>query len=331
VTPVIAGPFNLGTIVTRAKIEIDPRTAQVIVTTDPLPQIVKGVPTDIRSVDAVIDRPGFMFNPTNCSSSSFSGTAWGVAPPGVSEPGETAAIGSHFGVGSCRELAFKPTFTTSTKAKASKANGAALSFKISYPKGAMGSESWFNEAQFDIPKQLPARLSTLQQSCLAATYETNRAACPKASVIGHAVVHTPVLPAPLEGPVYFVSYGATKFPDAVLDLHGDNVHIELHGETFISKTSVTSATFRNTPDVPFESIEVTVPMGPFSEFGANLPAKDNYDYCGQNLKMPTFFKAQNGLEIHKQTPVTVTGCPKPKKAKKASKKHTKAASHKRAK
>jgi hypothetical protein len=323
VTHVIAGPFNLGTIVTRAKIEINPQTAQITVTTDPLPQVVDGVPTDLRLVDAVIDRPGFMFNPTNCESSSFSGTAWGAPPPGASEPGDTAAIGSRFGVGSCKELTFKPTFTTSTKAQASKANGAGLSFKISYPKGAQGSESWFNEAQFDIPRQLPARLSTLQQSCLAATYETNRAACPKASIIGHAVVHTPVLPDPLEGPVYFVSYGSAKFPDAVLDLTGDNVHIELHGETFISKTSVTSATFRNTPDVPFESIEVNVPTGPYSEFGANLPPKDNYDFCGQKLKMPTFFKAQNGLEIHEETPVTITGCPKPKKAKKTHKKHTK--------
>jgi hypothetical protein len=330
VTPVIAGPFNLGTIVTRAAIEVDPRTAQITVTTDPLPQVVDGVPTDLRSVDAVIDRPGFMINPTNCESSSFSGTAWGTPPPGAGGPGSTAAISSHFGVGSCRSLQFKPKFTTATKARASKANGASLSFKISYPKGAMGSDAWFNEAQFDIPRQLPARLSTLQQSCLAATFETNRAACPKASVIGHAVVHTPVLPVPLEGSVYFVSYGSAKFPDAVLDLHGDNVHVELHGETFISKTSVTSATFRNTPDVPFESIEVTVPMGTYSEFGANLPAKDNYDFCGQKLKMPTFFKAQNGLEIHQETPVTVSGCPKAKKAKTAAKKHTKTTSHKKA-
>ena len=67
VTPVIAGPFNLGTIVTRASIAVDPYTAQITVTTDPLPQIVNGVPTDLREVDAVIDRPGFMFNPTNCT------------------------------------------------------------------------------------------------------------------------------------------------------------------------------------------------------------------------------------------------------------------------
>jgi hypothetical protein len=320
VTHVIAGPFNLGTIVTRAKIEIDPQTAQITITTDPLPQVVAGVPTDLRLVDAIVDRPGFMFNPTNCEPSSFSGTAWGAPAPGGSEAGETAAISSHFGVGSCKELAFKPSFTTSTKAQASKADGTSLSFKISYPKNAQGNESWFNEAKFDIPRQLPARLSTIQQACLAATFEANRGACPKASIIGHAVVKTQVLPVPLEGPVYFVSYGGAKFPDAVLDLHGDNVHIELHGETFINnKTGVTSATFRNTPDVPFESIEVNVPAGPFSEFGTNVPEKDHYNLCHQKLTMPTLFKAQSGLEIKQNTPVTIVGCHKAKPARKAKK------------
>ena len=73
--PIVAGPFNLGTEVVRARIEVDPHTAQITVTTDPLPKIVKGIPTDMRSIDAVIDRPGFMFNPTNCNPMSFTGTA----------------------------------------------------------------------------------------------------------------------------------------------------------------------------------------------------------------------------------------------------------------
>jgi hypothetical protein len=319
VTPVIAGPFNLGTIITRAKIEVDPRTAQITITTDPLPQIVKGVPTDLRSIDSVIDRPGFMFNPTNCNPQEFTGTAWGTPPPGGGGPGATAPLSSHFGVGSCRSLEFHPKIAVSTAGKASKANGASLNFKIAYPKGAQGSQSWFNEAKFDIPRQLPARLTTIQKACIAATFESNRGACPAASIIGHAIVHTPVLPVPLEGPVYFVSYGGAKFPDAVLVLDGYGVHIELHGETFIGK-GVTSATFRNTPDVPFESIEVSIPTGPSSEFGANLPEKARYSFCGQKLVMPTLFKAQNGLEIHRNTPISVTGCPKAKKHKKAKKK-----------
>jgi hypothetical protein len=99
----------------------------------------------------------------------------------------------------------------------------------------------------------------------------------------------------------------------VIVLKGDGVTVELVGETFIDgKTGITSATFRNTPDVPFESIEVTLPTGPFSEFGANLPASAHGSFCGQKLVMPTLFKAQNGLEIHQNTPVGVTGCPKAK-------------------
>jgi hypothetical protein len=310
VTPVIAGPFNLGTIITRAKIEVDPHTAQITITTDPLPQVVAGVPTDLRSINSIIDRPGFLFNPTNCNPQEFTGTAWGTPPPGAGGPGATAPLSSHFGVGSCRELGFHPKVAVTTAAKSSKANGASLFFNISYPKGALGKESWFNEAKFDLPVQLPARLTTIQKACLASVFETNPAACPPASLIGHAVVHTQVLPVPLSGPVYFVSHGGAKFPDAVLVLQGDGVTVDLTGETFINgKTGITSATFRNTPDVPFENIEVSIPTGPFSEFGANLPAKAKGSFCGQKLVMPTLFKAQNGLEIHQNTAIAVTGCP----------------------
>ena len=320
VTPVIAGPFNLGTIVTRASIAVDPHTAQITVTTDPLPAIVDGVPTDLRTIDAVIDRPGFMFNPTNCNPSSFSGVA-------SSSEGASAPLSSSFQVGACRSLEFHPKIAVSTAGHSSKADGASLFFKIAYPAGAQGSESWFDEAKFDLPKQLPARLTTLQKACLSSVFETDPAACPPASLIGRVLVHSQVLPVPLTGPVYFVSYGGAKFPEAVMVLQGDGVSVELHGETFISKAGITSATFRNTPDVPFESIEVDIPTGPFSEFGTNLPAKDKYSFCGQKLVMPTLFKAQNGLEIHQNTAISTTGCAKAKTASKAKKATARKASH----
>jgi hypothetical protein len=173
----------------------------------------------------------------------------------------------------------------------------------------VGNQAWLKEAKFDIPRQLPARLTTLQQACLAATFEHNRPACPHASIIGHATVHTPVLPVPLEGPIYFVSYGSSKFPDAVFVLKGYGITIEQHGETFISKTTgVTSATFRDIPDVPFENIEVTIPTGPYSEFGVNIPPQDNYNLCNQKLRMPTQLTAANGQQTHQTTPITTTGC-----------------------
>ena len=315
VVPAIAGPFDFGLVVVRQSLRIDPHTAQVTDVSDPFPVMLHatgadgqsiGIPIRLRRVQVSIDRPGFTFNPTNCSRLH-------VGAAITSTRGEAGALETPFQVTDCASLRFTPKVAVSTAARASKVDGASLHFRIAYPKGAMGTQAWFNEAKFDLPKQLPARLTTIQKACLAKVFETERQNCPPASRIGHVVVHTQVLPTPLEGPVYFVSYGGAAFPDAVLVLDGSGVHIELHGNTFInSKTGVTSATFLNTPDVPFESIEVTIPQGPFSEFGANLPAKANYSFCGQKLVMPTFFKASNGLDIHQNTPVTVTGCPKTK-------------------
>jgi len=324
VNPVRAGPFDLehdtsnpaqqppcDCVVVRAKIEVDPRTAELTITTDPsgphaIPRLIDGIPVQIRAVNVTVNREHFTLNPTSCDPLSLTGSIGG-------DEGATQPLSVPFQAANCAVLKFTPTVAVSTAAKPSKVGGASLNFRISYPRGALGTQSWFNEAKFDIPRQLPARLTTIQQACLAATFEDDRGACPAHSIIGHAVVHTPVLPVPLEGPVYFVSYGGAAFPDAVLVLDGYGVHIELHGNTFIDgKTGVTSATFKNTPDVPFESIEVSIPSGPFSEFGANLPARAKGSFCGQKLVMPTLLKAQNGLEIKRNTPVTVTGCGKVK-------------------
>lgn len=301
VVPAKAGPFDLGTVVVRAKLEIDPITAALTVTTDPLPQIVGGVPVNLRLVNVTINRPHFTFNPTDCDSSSISASMTGTQ-------GGSASPVNHFQVTNCGALTFKPTVAVTTAGKASRANGTSLNFKIAYPKGAMGSESWFKEAKFTLPKQLPARLTTIQKACVAATFEANPESCPAASKIGHAIVHTEVLPVPLEGPVYFVSYGGAQFPEAVLVLKGYGITIDLHGETFIHN-GVTSATFKSTPDVPFESIEVSLPGGPYSEFGANLP-HESFDFCGRKLAIPTVFKAQNGLEVHRNTPIAISGCAK---------------------
>jgi hypothetical protein len=309
VTSAVVGPFDLGTVVVRFGLRIDPRSAQVSVdptASEPIPHIIQGIVTHVRDIRVTIDRPNFTLNPTSCNPMGISSTL-------ASNLGQSTTISSPFQAANCASLKFQPKLTVTTAAKSSKATGASLNFKIAYPKDALGTQSWFNEAKFDIPKQLPARLTTIQQACLASTFEHNRGACPRHSIIGHAIVHTPVLPVPLEGPVYFVSYGGAAFPDAVVVLDGYGVHIELHGNTFINgKTSVTSATFKNTPDVPFESIEVSIPTGPFSEFGANLPASAHGSFCGQKLVMPTFFKASNGLEIQQNTPVGVTGCGKAK-------------------
>jgi hypothetical protein len=313
VTHVLAGPFNLGTIVTRARIAIDPHTAQVIVTTDPLPQVVDGVPTDLRLVNSVIDRPGFMFNPTSCNASSFSGTAWGTPPPGAGGPDASAPIGSHFQVGSCRSLEFAPKFSVSTSGKTSKAKGASLTAKVSYPSVPQGTQSDIASVKVELPKQLPSRLTTLQKACTNAQFEANPASCPSESKIGMAVVHTPELPVPLVGPAIFVSHGGEAFPSLTLVLQGDGVTIDLVGATFISKKGITSTTFKTVPDAPFSTFDLTLPEGKFSALAANG------NLCTQKLVMPTEFTGQNGAVFDQSTKVGVTGCAKAKSLTRAQK------------
>jgi hypothetical protein len=313
ITSVIAGPFNLGTIVTRARIEVDPHTAQITVTTDPLPQIVKGVPTDLRSINAIIDRPNFLFNPTNCSPQEFTGTA--TSAGGAA----TAPLSTSFGMGSCQELAFKPRFSASVSGRNSKANGASLNVRVAYPSEPQGSEANIAKVKVELPKQLPSRLTTLQKACTAAQFDTNPAGCPAASVVGHAIVHTSVLPVPLEGPAYFVSNGGEAFPNLIMVLQGYGVTVDLVGDTFINKAGITSSTFKATPDVPFSTFELTLPQGPNSALTTNVPAKAQYSLCGQKLTMPTELIAQNGATIHQSTPIGIGGCAKKKALTRAQK------------
>ncbi len=320
VVPLIAGPFNLGTEVVRAKLEVDPLTSQVTIATDPLPQFEKGIPADLRLINAVIDKPGFMFNPTDCAPMSFSGTATSVE-------GATAPLSSHFQMGSCQALKFQPDFKVSTNGKTSRKSGASLTAKIVYPVGNLGynqasSQSNIQTVKVDLPKQLPSRLPTLQKACTAKQFDVDPAGCPSASIVGHAKAITPVLPVPLEGPAYFVSHGGEAFPNLIVVLQGDNVTVHLIGDTFINeKTNITSSTFKQIPDVPIQSFELNLPQGQYSALAANT----NLCTVKGGLKMPTIFTAQNGATIKQTTPITTTGCTKhkTKKTKQKSKQKNK--------
>ena len=317
------GPFHFGNVVVRQQIQVNPQTAAVTDVSDTFPTYLDprarnsrtgveettGIPIKLRRVDVQINRPGFTFNPANCDKETFE-----VGGQISSVGGLAKTLATPFQVTNCGVLKYEPKLTVTTSAKTSKADGASLHFLIAYPKTAgIGNEAWFKTMKFTIPKQLPARLTTIQKACLAKVFEANPAACPKESLIGSAVVHTPILPTTLAGPLYFVSYGNTKFPEAVLDLQGDGVQLIVHGETFISRSGVTSATFKTVPEAPFESAEVSVPTGPYSEFAAN----GNLCKQAAKLAMPIEFTASDGALIKQNTKIGVSGCPKGKPAKKA--------------
>ncbi len=308
VTSATVGPFDLGTVVIRFALRINPTTAQVEVNangSDPIPHIIRGIVTHVRDIRVWIDRPNFTLNPTNCTPMSIAATVTGAGADFTNPADQVpVTVKNLFQAANCATLAFKPTFKVSTSGHTSRAAGASLTVKLTYPKTPLGTEANIARVKVELPKKLPSRLKTLQKACPAATFEANPASCPAASIVGHAKAITPILPVPLEGPAYFVSNGGEAFPSLIIVLQGYGITVNLVGTTFISKHGITSSTFKTVPDVPVGSFEMTLPEGPFSALAANG------NLCKSKLKMPTEFIAQNGATTHQTTAIKVTGCPK---------------------
>ena len=349
VTSAKVGPFDLGTVVIRFGLKLNPTTAQVEVdaaASEPIPHIIKGIVVHVREIHVYMSRANFTLNPTSCEPMRIANTiTGGGANPANPADWASVTATSPFQMADCANLAFTPTFTVSTNGKTSKSGGASLSVKLSFPSGSVGKQANIREVKVDLPKQLPSRLTTLQKACTEKAFEANPASCPGESIVGHAIAHTPILPVPLEGPAYFVSHGGAKFPELIIVLQGYGLTIDLHGETFISKAGITSSTFHQVPDEPVNTFELTLPQGKYSALAANgnlcaltktvtvkkkvtIRVKGHKKTVTRKVKktepaaltMPTLFVGQNGDTIHQSTPVTVTGCPKAHKATKHKRK-----------
>jgi hypothetical protein len=265
---------------------------------------------DLRVVNVTVDRPGFTFNPTNCEALSIVGSA-------TSTQGVISSSSLHFQAADCAVLPFAPKFSATSPAKTSRAGGAALDVKVAYPAG--GGQANIRSVAVSLPKQLPARLSTIQKACPAATFEANPASCGEGALVGVGTASTPILSTPLTGPAYLVSHGGASFPDIVVVLQGQGITLQLVGNVFISKSGITSATFAHVPDAPISAFDLNLPMGPHSALSAVG------SLCSGTLSMPTAITAQNGAQVKQTTKIKVTGCPAVKKAKKHKvKKHKQA-------
>jgi hypothetical protein len=305
VVPAKAGPFDLGEEVVRAAIYVDPHTSALTVVSDPLPHMKDGIPFQLKHVNVTIDRPGFTFNPTNCSQLQIAATLSSVE-------GTTAPASVPFEVANCATLPFKPRFTVVAGARTSKAGGASLHVRVTSGPG----QANIAKVRVVLPKQLPSRLSTLHQACQESVFNANPASCPAGSVVGTAKAVTPVLRSPLTGPAYLVSHADEAFPGLVIVLQGEGITLSLDGTTDI-KRGITSSTFNAVPDAPIKSFDLTLPAGPHSALAAYLPPKSRGSMCGQTLTMPTVIAAQNGAVIRQTTKIAVSGCTRHKKAKKA--------------
>ena len=276
----------------RSKIFVDPNTAAVTVTSDPLPTIIKGVPVQLKKLVVSVDRPNFEFNPTNCNTLNVTGTLTGAQ-------GATKAVESPLQLANCANLPFKPTFIARTQAKTSKLNGASLYVKVSSGPG----QANIAKTTLNLPLALPSRLTTIQKACVDKVFNADPLSCPDGSNIGSAIIRTPVFKNPLSGPAFLVSHGNAGFPDVEFVLQGEGLRIILDGKTDIKK-GITYSRFESLPDAPFTTFETTLPEGPHSALAANA------NLCSKPVIIPTKLTGQNGAVVSQQTKVQVTGCPK---------------------
>jgi hypothetical protein len=328
VVPAVAGPFDLGREVVRARVQIDPLTAALTIVSDPLPTQKDGIPFQVRTVDVNVNRQQFVFNATNCNADKS------IAASISSVQGANADVSWPYQPVNCANLPFKPSFTVSTQGLTSKANGASLDVKVAERPG----EANIHKVNVQLPLALPSRLTTIQKACTEAQFAANPAGCPQGSVVGVATARTPVLDAPLSGPAYLVSHGGAAFPDLVILLQGNerggDVHIELVGHTDIKK-GITYSKFETVPDTPVSTFELSLPEGPHSALTANgnlcaatktvtvrrrvaVRRKGRLEHVlrsvtkhvSQPLEMPTTIAGQNGAVVKQATKIGVRGCPK---------------------
>lgn len=308
VVPAQAGPFNLGTVVVRAAIAVDPHDAHLTVTSDDLPSILQGIPLRIRSVEVDVNRANFVFNPTNCSVLSAGGVI-------NSLEGASVPVSSRFQVGGCAGLAFSPTITTKlTGGKSNTKSGKhpGLSVVVKSPKGQANLKS----VQLTLPKAVTLNLNSAA-ACTQAQLATS--SCPASSKYGTAKAVTPVLGAPLTGPVYLVVPPGGGLPGLAVVLSGSGVNLTLDAKTAILGGRLRN-TFSSIPDVPISEFDLTLKSGK----GALLTPRAGL--CSTTQKSSLVMTGQNGKRVTKSVGLT-NSCPKPrkKKHKKAHKKSHKTA------
>ncbi|MGH2879402.1 MAG: fibronectin type III domain-containing protein [Solirubrobacteraceae bacterium] len=298
VIPAVAGPFDLGTVVVRGRLSLDRHDAQLSLQTDRLPSILKGVPLRIRSLAIEIDRPNFMFNPTNCATQSVTAN--------VLSEDSAAIVSTPFAVRGCAHLPFSVKVTASVLAKVSRRGGAGLNITIRQPSGTLAN---MDRVRVVLPPQLSARLNAIRHSCPQRIFVRDPASCPMRSRVGSVTALTGVLGSPLSGPIYLLSNGTKTRPAIAMVMQGEGVVLELTGELRIFHGRV-SFTIRNVPDAPISALAVALPGGPGSVLGDNTLAGVRGSLCGRKMMLEASITGQNRASVALSPRVAVSGCRK---------------------
>jgi len=288
--PAQAGPFDLGAVTVRSTIQVDPVTAQVSVKSDPLPQILEGIPLSYRDIRVEIDRPGFTINPTSCDPMS-------VTSKLVSATGSSADPSSRFQVGDCASLGFKPKLAMRLIGPTNR--NAHPKFRATLT--ARPGDANIGRVAVTLPKTEFLENAHIRTICTRVQYAAK--ACPPQSIYGYAKAWTPLLDQPLEGPVYLRSSNH-ELPDLVASLDGA-IHIDLDGRIDSINGRIRS-TFEAVPDAPVSKFVLNM------QGGKKGLLVNNTEVCDATPRANVLFDAQSG-KTHDAHPVLGASCGKAKK------------------
>jgi hypothetical protein len=300
ITPAVSGPFDLGTVVVRVALNVDPVTAQVNAVSDAIPDVYGGVKLDIRSIGLKLDRKGFMLNPTNCSAGAIAGQVNG----GGGDPANAAAWSSYavsvpFQASACKGLAFTPKLHVRIQGPTERAKFPQIRAIVE----AKGGQANIGRTALTLPHSLFLEQGHIKTVCIRPLLAAHE--CPKASQYGYAEAITPLLGKPLRGPVYLVP-SEHKLPDLVADLRGQ-VEIQLHG-VIGSKHGGLKTVFSEVPDVPVKKFILNM------QGGKKSLLVNSTNTCKTPQVAVLNIKGQNGKKVtDNKLPLNIAACHNPGK------------------
>jgi DNA-binding beta-propeller fold protein YncE len=321
ITAARAGAFDFGTVVVRQALRINPETAEVFVDatgSDPLPHIIKGVPTHLRKIEIYLDRPGFIFNPTSCEPTSIASTVLGSGASFTSEADDVPVVASSFfQVANCALLPFKPKLKLSLKGASKRTGNPAFKALLTMKPG----EANIARSVVTLPRSEFLDNSHIRTVCTKSVYNQGTVPgenCPAGSIYGRARAISPILDEVLEGPVFLRTPGG-KLPDLVAALHSQKVDITLvgHVDSVRSKTksgevfSRIRNTFAAVPDAPVSSFVLEM------QGGKKGLLENSTNLCRGTHRAEVEFTGHNGKQAN-SLPAVSASCGKHKAGKRHS-------------
>ena len=299
----VIGPFDLGTIIVRSAVQVDPRTAQVSIdsaASDPIPHIRLGVPLHLRDVRVYLDRPGLMVNPTSCERLEISSWLTGSAAPFADPRSAAAGATAPFQVIGCGALGFSPQLALTLSGPRRRGSFPTLKATVTPRPG----DANISATAVTLPPSLFLEQRHIRAVCTRAEWAAE--ACPAAAAIGSARAETPLLEEPLEGTVYLRS-SSRPLPDLAVALRGRGVRIELEGHVDSHRRGLRGS-FEGLPDAPVSRFEMTL----FGGKWGLLTAAENLCRRPQRARVRMLGHSNLGREFN---PRLAIRCPKGGKGK----------------